>query len=204
MTRIDEVIRVGGNGSLVIEPDEVDETKPLVIQRPVKLQSGEDLQTTLDAKAGDADIPTRASLGLAPTDTPIFNTSAVMVEGKLATITGLDLSTTDPAVLFAAPAGKSCIVTKVILRNPSVDLTGSGRILTFEIQLTTWATLALSASKLIGSNFYGIILPGTADYIFDAGITPRRIAPSSALRVSLDGTFGSAETVIIDIFGYLY
>jgi hypothetical protein len=295
MTRLDEVVRVGGNGSIVVEPDKTDSSKPLVIQRPIKTANGLDLQTVLDSKATAAQIigalvykgvidcssnpnypvgvsgdlyvisvagkiggasgvtveagdlvlvktgnaggtqaavgtswdavqsnivgalvgannlsdlanaaTARANLGVGAADIPIYNTSAVMVEGKLATVTGVDLNTTDPAVLFTAPAGKSCVVTKVIIRNPSADLTGSGSVLTFEVQITTWATLALPVSKLTSSNFYGVILPGTADYLFDAGITPRRISPGSGLRVSLNDAFGSAETVTIDVFGYLY
>lgn len=118
--------------------------------------------------------------------------------------TALNLNTNTKQTLYTVPAGKSAIPAIIVARSASVDLSGGvTTFLTFGFNAgatdwnpsTNFPTTDLTAAarfKVFGQESAasaGVSIIGTAGQIFGA-IT--------------DAAFGSAATVVIDVFGYLF
>lgn len=143
--------------------------------------------------------------GLGTGSTPTFNTSAVQVEGKLATVTGVDLDTTSAATLFTCPAGKSCVVTRAIIRDASASLVGMSGVLAFKSGIGTIMRQTISTSPLTTSLRYLQMFPGqTDDGVFDyLNNRPVIITAGTTLDAQMSAPSGAPATVTIDVFGYL-
>lgn len=124
---------------------------------------------------------------------------AVVASGLLATAT-FNLNTGTKQTLFTVPGGKSAIVTHIVLRSASVDLSGGATTrLTFgfDAGATNWNTafpnfIALVASTLFLVFGQEIATSSGASTIGTAGQTFGGIT---------DSAFGAAATVVVETWG---
>lgn len=152
--------------------------------------------------------PTTLSIGAVPDGTFLERSGSTVVgasaEMLLAT-TILSLNTSTKQTLYTVPTGKSAIITKIIARSASVDLSGgvtTALSFGFNAGASDWTsannfdTTKLTNSTLFkvmpqnyaGADNFGSVI-GTAAQIFGA---------------KTDAAFGSAATVVIMVYGNLF
>lgn len=115
----------------------------------------------------------------------------------------LDLNTNTKQSLYTVPPGKSAIITTEVFHSPSVDLSGGG---------TTRLTSGFDAGATdFGPQFFNpTILTATDHYaVFDqqdaAPAAPSVIgAAGDEFGVITDSAFGSAATVVVDLYVRLF
>lgn len=116
--------------------------------------------------------------------------------------TTLNLNTNTKQTLYTVPAGKSAIVTMVVGRSPSVDLSGgaTGRVdFGFNAGATDWSApgrldpTVLTASNLFATLSQDVVTGSTASVIGSA---------TNVFGAICDVAFGSAATVVINVIGY--
>lgn len=116
---------------------------------------------------------------------------------KLATVTGIDMNTADPSVLYPVPSGKSCVITHVVIRNASTSLT------TVSI---SFGFVEAQYDDVIADSTYTEL---TADYLYSvvpamAGAYVAQGDIGEVLYVLCNTLQGGAATVDIDVLGYLF
>lgn len=125
------------------------------------------------------------------------------ISAPLLSSTVLNLNTSTKQTLYTVPAGKSALILWVVARSASVDLsTGLTTLLSFGFNAgaTDWSSGNFGTPALTSSSLFEMMsqtealagqpsVIGTAAQIFGA-IT--------------DAAFGSAATVVIEIFGYVF
>jgi hypothetical protein len=120
--------------------------------------------------------------------------SGINSDTLLSTVSSVDLNTSTKTTLFIVPTGKTCVITKVVIRNASAALVLASVGFGFDaraidvIASTTYAsltgaTLAAIVSPVLGSKV------GSAADIFGCKCTILQGAP---------------VTVTIDVFGYYF
>lgn len=120
--------------------------------------------------------------------------AAQTVDGLLAAGVTVDMNAVAVTPLFTVPAGKTCIVTHVVVRNPSVSLTTASWALgfkgaTFNDYAPTATHTALNASnKAIVMQPASAETIGAAADVFSANVTIQQGAPATA---------------VFDVYGYL-
>jgi hypothetical protein len=98
------------------------------------------------------------------------------------------------AVLYTVPAGKSCIITKVIIRNSSGNLTTAS--ISFGFDANGSDVIADGTrTYLDGATKYGLIPPVNGAVV---GIA------AGTFKVAVNTKQGAAMTIDIDVFGYLF
>ena len=117
-----------------------------------------------------------------------------LTETLLASVASIDLDAVAETTLYTCPAGKSCVITKVVIRVPD------GAVATAE-ESFGWNTaqaddvIANAQRALTGATNY--IVVGAKD---DAV----RGAAAGTFKVDVQVAEGGARTATIDVFGYLY
>ena len=112
----------------------------------------------------------------------------------LETTASVDLNATAETTLYTCPAGKSCVVTHVVLRSPSAAVT------TASISFG-WNTgnaddvVANAVVSLTGSGYYEVIEAKSDAALGTAGGT---------FKIDVNTAEGGALTATIDVFGYLF
>lgn len=112
----------------------------------------------------------------------------------LESTSSVDLNATGETTLYTCPAGKSCIVTHIVMRSPSAGVTTAS--LSFG-----WDTgdaddvVANAVVSLTGSSHYEVIEAKSDATIGSAGGT---------FKVDVNTAEGSALTATFDVFGYLF
>lgn len=114
-------------------------------------------------------------------------------ETKLATVSGIDLNTTAKTSLYTVPAGKSCIVTRLIVRGSSINLTTAAFGAGFDPSAGDVVTSA-THTELTGSTLYTTLAPKAGAAIGTAG---------SVLGIACTIAQGAAATATVDVIGYL-
>jgi len=101
-----------------------------------------------------------------------------------------------PAVsnLFVVPAGKNCIITRVVMREPdgavaTAELTFGFDALALDV-IGTPQIYALTATE----NY--IVIPANDDAVRGVG--------AEIFKIDVETDEGEARTATIDVFGYLY
>lgn len=116
-----------------------------------------------------------------------------VADTKLVTVTGVDVNVLAKTSLYTVPAGKTLIVTKIVIRNASANLTTADFGVGFNanaddvIASETWV-------ELTGSTLYTLRLP------MDGAI---RGAAGDVLGLKCSVAEGAPATVTVDVFGYL-
>lgn len=119
------------------------------------------------------------------------------VEALLALITGIDLNAVAETTLFVCPAGKSCIITKVILHN----VAGAGLPLGTASISFGWNTA--QADNVI-ANGVRAITDNTNYEIIPAKSEAVRGVAAGTFKIDVQTGEGAALTGDIAVFGYLY
>lgn len=127
--------------------------------------------------------------------TPAAALGGSMVKTKLATIAAVNMNTATATLLYTVPAGKSCIITKVVVRLASVSLTTVS--VSFGWTTAAWADVIANAThtELTGNTLYTVLIPMVGAKVGVAAGT---------FKVLCNTLQGAAATVTIDVFGYLY
>ena len=115
-------------------------------------------------------------------------------EALLSSTAAVDFNAVAETTLYTCPVGKSCIITKVVVRLPSIALD------TVSISFG-WNTT--NADDVIANAVCA--LSGATNYkIISAKIDAVRGVASGTFKVDVQTAEGDAATVTIDVFGYLY
>ena len=113
---------------------------------------------------------------------------------KLATVAGVNFNVTTKSSIFTVPPGKSCIITHMVTRAPSISLTTASWGFGFNANADDVVTSA-THTGLDGATKYA--LHGAKD----ASV---RGAAADVFGVRCSVAQGAAATVTIDVFGYLF
>lgn len=115
--------------------------------------------------------------------------------GLLSSTSGIDLSLSTKQNLYTVPTGFSCIITQVVVHSPSAAISAA----TTPFGWNADANDVISATALTGltGTTMAIILRPTA-----AGFVRGAAADVFGLKTTVQE--GEADTVIIDVYGYLY
>lgn len=126
----------------------------------------------------------------------------LVAETMLASVS-LNLNTNTKQSLYTVPTGKSAIITKVIARSPSVDLSGGATTnlsFGFNAGANDWANATLGTALLTASTLFLVL-----SQEFALGGSPSTIGASTRTFSAItDAAFGSAATVQIEVFGHLF
>jgi hypothetical protein len=119
-------------------------------------------------------------------------------DSKLATLASANMNpggaTPVMTTLYTVPAGKSCIITKVVIRNSSGNLTTASISFGFDAVGSDCITNATHVT-LTGSTIYEII---------PAKVGAVRGVAAGTFKIAVNTKQGGAMTISIDVFGYLF
>ena len=114
----------------------------------------------------------------------------------LASVSGVDMKTSAKNDLFTVPAGKKCVITMVIVRQPSASLAGG---VDYDLgdgaNCDTWKQTNDLSAMTDTAHYLCITSMQTAYVVFDAGDV-FGIKPITGSTL--------AATATIDVFGYLF
>lgn len=133
------------------------------------------------------------------TDAQLASLNAVIaqtsVESLLSSVAAVNLNTATATTLFTVPAGKSCVITRVVLRNASTSLTTVSMAFGFTSPTFNDTIATATHTELTGNTLYTVLSPKVGSLIGVAA------ANFSELNTILQG---AAATCTIDVFGYLF
>lgn len=113
----------------------------------------------------------------------------------LASVSGVDMKTVAKEVLYTIPVGKKCIITHVIIRDPTDSLLGGTEYdLGDGANCDTWVQDTNLAGMTSTAHYY-VVHAAAVYVIFDAGDV-FGIKPITGSTAAADAT--------LDVFGYLY
>lgn len=114
-------------------------------------------------------------------------------ESMLSTTTLINMNSGATQVLYTCPTGKTCVVTKVIVRNASASLTTAS----YSFQWNTADDVIVNAThtELTSSTLYTQLLPKVGAAVGSTGAT---------FDVLMNTLQGSGATTTMDVFGYTY
>lgn len=118
---------------------------------------------------------------------------------QLLSSTTLDVNSTSAQDLYTVPAGKTLVVTRIVARSPSLSIYSVGPG-TLNVSFTENGTGGGVASNINVAAFVDAVqvratVPASASFYSVTAGNKVQATPGSA--------FGSAATVIVDLFGYL-
>jgi len=109
----------------------------------------------------------------------------------LSTTTGVDMQTVASTTLYTVPAGKTAIITHIVIRNNSASLAGGT-----DYDFTGWRqTVDLSGMTTASTTFRVIYATENTSY------TATTAGTAFQITVSTGAT--AAGTATIDVYGYL-
>ena len=116
-------------------------------------------------------------------------------ESLLASNAGVDLNTATASTLYTVPTGKSCVVSKVVIRNVSTSLTTAS--VSFGFTTAAWADVIADAvhHELTGNTLATVLLPMIGAKVGTTGGT---------FKIKCNTLQGVAATATIDVFGILF
>lgn len=123
----------------------------------------------------------------------------------LKTTTGVDMAAAAKTILYTVPEGKRCIVTHVIIRDPSATMVGCDDV--------DFGTGAASATQNFLNNETGLgHMTATTDFMVLVAVSDEYTIIDGDAAAAVDREFGmtivdgsdGAATAVIDVFGYLF
>ncbi len=116
-------------------------------------------------------------------------------DSLLATNAGVDLNSGTAQTLYTVPTGKSCVISKVVVRNVSVSLTTAS--VSFGFTTAAWADVIADAvhHELTGATLATILLPMVGAKVGTTGGT---------FKIKANTLQGAPCTATIDVFGVLF
>jgi hypothetical protein len=124
-----------------------------------------------------------------------LETFCLGTDQKLTTMAAVDMNTATATTLYVVPTGKSCLISKVIMRLASTSLTTVS--VSFGWTSTAFADVIANAThtELTGNTLYTILFP----------MVGAKVGTAAATFKVLDNTLqGGAATVTIDVYGILF
>jgi hypothetical protein len=117
------------------------------------------------------------------------------VDTLLSTTSSVDFNTATATTLYTCPAGKSCVVTKVVIRTASTSLTTAS--VSFGWNSASFNDVIANAThtELTGSTLYTILSPK---------VGAKLGAAADVFKVLANTQQGGAATVTIDVFGFAF
>lgn len=116
-------------------------------------------------------------------------------EQKLASVLGVNMNTATPTPLYAVPAGKTCVITKIVLKNASTSLTTASISFGFTSAAFNDVIATATHTELTGATLYTILVPKVGAIL---GVA------AAVLNVLCNILQGGAATLDIDVYGYLF
>lgn len=114
---------------------------------------------------------------------------------KLATIAGVDMNSAAAQTLYTVPSGKSCIITRIVVRNASTSLTTASYSFGFNSASFNDIIANATHTELTGATLFTALLSKAGAKLGAAG---------DILKVLMNTLQGGAATTTIDVFGYLF
>lgn len=127
--------------------------------------------------------------------TALEQVTGQLTESLLATVTGVDLNTATPSTLYTVPAGKTCIITKMIFSAPSTSLTTAAWSVGFNSAAFNDVLANATHTELTGATLYTILFPK---------VGAKMGAAADVLKLLTNVLQGGAATVTVRVFGMLY
>lgn len=120
---------------------------------------------------------------------------ATLAITKLATVAGVDMNTATATTLYTVPAGKSAIITHIVVRNASTSLTTVSYSFGFNSASFNDVVANATHTELTGATLYTALI---------AKVGATRGAAGDILKVLMNTLQGGAATTTMDVFGYLF
>lgn len=159
------------------------------------------LQTSTPISSGAAEqtLATRMTVATSAVTVtvPIHDSIAggTFVEQKLITVASVDMNTATATTLYTCPTGKTCVITKVIVRNASTNLT----TVSASFGWTATAYTDWSPTLTFGA------LSTSANFRLVSPISGAIVGASTGIFKTLNNVLqGSAATTTMDVFGYVF
>jgi hypothetical protein len=116
-----------------------------------------------------------------------------LVEGRLASVSLVNMNSGATQVLYTCPTGKTCIVTKVIVHNASASLTTAS----YSFQWSSAGDVIANAThtELVDNTVYTQLFPKVGATRGVAGAT---------FDVIMNTLQGGAASTTMDVFGYTF
>ena len=120
---------------------------------------------------------------------------------RLATVTGVDMKTAGATTLFPVPAGKTAVITHVVIRNPSASLSG-GTDYNFggnSADFNDFRDAVDLSGITAGATVYTTVTQHAGGYVVSS------VLQSALDNFSINVVTGSSAacTATIDVFGFL-
>lgn len=116
-------------------------------------------------------------------------------EQRLSSTTGLDMNALATTTLYTVPTGFSCLITRIVLRLASASLTTASFSIGFTASGHTDVIANATHTELTGNTLYTVLLPKAGATVGTTGGT---------LRLRVNTAEGSAATLTVAVFGYLF
>jgi len=143
-----------------------------------------------------ANLATLLPLATTPIEAQLFKAGSLTgCDSLLASIPTVNMNQDAATPLYTVPAGKSCIITKLVLRNSSGNLTTAS--ISFGFISATYNDVVANAAyaSLTGATLQTRVLPKAGQRIGTAG---------TILSVICNTKQGAPMTIAVDVYGYLY
>lgn len=118
-----------------------------------------------------------------------------LAEGLLSTTAAVNMDTATATTLYTCPTGKSCVITKVVVRNASTSLTTASYSF-------GWTSAAFS--DVIANATHTELTGATLFTILPAKAGAKLGASTNIFKVLMNTLQGGAATTTIDVFGYVF
>ena len=115
-------------------------------------------------------------------------------EIKLSTTTGVDMNTATPTALYTVPTGRSCVITRVVVRNASTSLTTASYSFGFN---------SATFNDVIANATHTELTTSTLNTVLIAKAGSKTGAAADTFKVLMNTLQGGAATTTMDVFGYL-
>jgi hypothetical protein len=142
-------------------------------------------------------LPTAAGNGfiINSNSSNVVTQSFVNAESILSTTASVDMNTATATLLYTCPAGKSCLITRVVVRNASTSLTTASY--SFGWTSAAFADVIADAThtELTGATLYTVLLAKTGAKLG---------AAAGTFKVIMNVQQGGAATTSMDVFGIIF
>lgn len=115
-------------------------------------------------------------------------------DSKLATSAAINLAVEAETVLFTVPAGKICIITKVVMRSPSAQIDQASISFGFN---------TANADDVIADGVIALTDATSYEVIPVASDAQHGVA-AGTFKLDVNTAEGAADTAVFDVFGYLF
>jgi len=120
----------------------------------------------------------------------------VFTEALLASVADLDLNDETETTLYTVPAGKSCVITKVVMRLATGAGLPVGASISFGFNAGTSDDVIGNAVRVLDGPTEYIIIPAKDKAV--------RGVATELFALNVNTAEGAVMTVTVDVFGYLY